>query len=63
MDSLSVYFNAIWQEAQRPLPKVERPNTSADLIAFVSFWLCCDSLIMRPAEPGNATDRATRLPL
>tara|TARA_R110000868_G_scaffold1554_11_gene12556 strand:+ start:3091 stop:3264 length:174 start_codon:yes stop_codon:yes gene_type:complete len=34
MDSLSVYFNAIWQEAQRPLPKVERPNTSADLIAF-----------------------------
>lgn len=35
MDSLSVYFNAMWQEAQRPLPRTERPNTRADIAAFV----------------------------
>lgn len=34
MDSLSIYFNAIWQEAQRPLPEIERRSTRADLAAF-----------------------------
>ena len=35
MDSLSVYFNAMWQEAQRPLPKTERPSTRGDIAAFL----------------------------
>lgn len=33
MDSLSVYFDAMWQEAQRPLPKVERPSMRGDIAA------------------------------
>jgi hypothetical protein len=35
MDSLSVYFDAMWQEAQRPLPKTERPSTRGDIAAAV----------------------------
>lgn len=35
MDSLSVYFNAMWQEAQRPLPKTERPSTRGDIAALI----------------------------
>ena len=31
MESLSVYFDAMWQEAQRPLPKVERPSMRGDI--------------------------------
>lgn len=35
MDSLSVYFDAMWQKAQRPLPKVERPSMRGDIAAVM----------------------------
>jgi len=35
MDSLSVYFDAMWQKAQRPLPKVERPSVRGDIAAVM----------------------------